>query len=64
MPEPSCTECGPDAVMISAIQAIDVCSVTSREIHRLVEHGQIHFMETTGGRLFVCVASLMKTTSQ
>lgn len=59
--EPSaawCGECATDAVMLPPEDAARLTNVTPRMIYRWVEAGRIHFTETGGGGLLVCLASM------
>jgi hypothetical protein len=53
-----CAACNAKTQMVTVEQAARVLSVTQRAIFRLVEADRVHFAETTGGRLLICVESL------
>ena len=54
----NCPACGSLTEMLAAERAADFLNLTEREIFRLVEAGVLHFLETAGGRLFICAQSL------
>lgn len=54
-PQP-CKKCG--ETTLPAENCADVFGVSRREIYRLVEAGNAHFVETDAGVLLVCPASL------
>ena len=56
--EARCRECAGQVVFPD--EAIVLAGISSREIHRLVEAGWIHFSETSEGLLFVCLDSLQR----
>ena len=56
LPATRCALCS--SPMVFAEQAIAVTGYSSRQIHRLVETGSVHFTETPEGTLLVCAASL------
>lgn len=53
-----CAACAAEVRMVTVDEAAAVARTSSRMIYRLVEDGQLHFMETPEGRLFVCLNSL------
>ncbi len=53
-----CSACGDVAPMVTPEQAAAIAQVTVRMINQRIEAGQVHFVETTDGRLWVCVNSL------
>ena len=40
------------------------CATTAREIYRRIENGELHFLETPAGELFVCCPSLNEIQNQ
>ncbi|HXG63630.1 MAG TPA: hypothetical protein VNO70_00895 [Blastocatellia bacterium] len=46
--------------MLTLDEAIALSGASSREIHRRVEAGEIHFTETAEGFLLICLPSLLK----
>ena len=54
-----CPHCGGRAGMVSLDGAMALSGASSREIHRLIEGGRLHFAETPEGALLVCLHSLM-----
>lgn len=54
----TCPFCEGDEVMIVAESAASVFGFSRREIYRMVETRQVHFLGTTEGVLFVCPKSL------
>lgn len=51
-----CGQCSGPLIFVE--EAVAVTGLSSRAIHRLVEAGEVHFMETDAGALFVCASSL------
>ena len=56
---PRCPYCFARTTMISPDAAAAVAALTVRSIYRMVESGEVHFIEEPGG-LLVCVRSLME----
>ncbi len=52
-----CETCGTETLMLKPEQAATVYDMTQREIFRQIENGELHFIETTKGELFVCSGS-------
>jgi hypothetical protein len=40
--------------MVTPEHAAQLCSTTPRTIYKQIENGELHFMETPRGDLFVC----------
>jgi len=53
-----CVECGDEVRMATIDQASAMGGVSSREIYREIELGNLHFMETPQGAVLVCFNSL------
>ena len=53
-----CTDCAGRPPMLTPDEAAALSGLSLRAIFRLVEAGGVHFLETAGGRLVVCPASL------
>jgi len=49
-----CEECAAVVPMVTPEHAAQLCSTTPRAIYQRVETGELHFMETPQGDLFVC----------
>ena len=49
-----CDRCAADTVMLASDEAAAHLQTTAREIFRLTEAGQIHYLETETGALLVC----------
>ena len=47
--------------MVTLEQAVTVTRRSSRELHSLIEAGQIHFAETAEGLVLICTNSLLKS---
>jgi excisionase family DNA binding protein len=47
--------------MLTPDEAATLASVGTRTIYRCIEAEQIHFTETAGGQMFVCLNSLAET---
>ena len=55
-----CADCPTgDAIMLVPEHAAALAKVTTRLIYRLVEAGAIHYRESSGGSVIVCVRSLV-----
>jgi hypothetical protein len=52
--------CGTETLMLMPEHAAIVCGTTQREMFRQIENGELHFIETTKGELFVCSNSLQQ----
>lgn len=65
-PKPSCAKCGLQALMLSVDEATVLFGFSTRELCRLVDEEEIHFMETSRRMLLVCPESLahLKMTSR
>jgi hypothetical protein len=53
-----CNNCAATVGMYLPEHAAVLSRTTSREIYRRVENGDLHFVETTEGELFICCNSL------
>ncbi len=53
-----CQSCESDAPHLSIAEAAALLQTTDREIFRLTEAGEIHYLETETGALLVCRNSL------
>ncbi len=53
-----CEQCGDDEEFVSLDDAVLFSGLGTREVVRLTETGRLHFLETSGGHLFVCRTSL------
>lgn len=49
-----CGECAGEVPLLTPEEAALATGVGARAVYRLVEAGQIHFMETADGLLLVC----------
>lgn len=49
-----CARCAADTVMLASDEAAEHLHITAREIFRLTEAGEIHYLETEMGALLVC----------
>ena len=56
-PRVRCAQCR-DAPMVAPEEAAALARTSTRTIYRWVEAGLLHYVETTGGRLLVCLDSL------
>lgn len=57
-PRTLCPDCGEQATMLTMDEATTVFSVSMRSLVRYVEAGDLHFVETPKGALFLCSESL------
>jgi hypothetical protein len=53
-----CEACGMNTLMFVPEQAAALCGTTERKLFRQIENGELHFIETKNGQLFVCSNSL------
>ncbi|HEY6118347.1 MAG TPA: hypothetical protein VIV66_00225 [Pyrinomonadaceae bacterium] len=53
-----CPHCSAEVTTVTPQQASAIAQVSVRTINRWVENGRVHFIETAGGLLFVCLESL------
>ena len=49
-----CEQCAAETVMFASNEAAVYLQTTAREIFRLTEAGEIHYLETETGALLVC----------
>lgn len=56
-----CAGCGEHARMLTLDKAMALTGASSREIHRRLEAGEVHFTETTDGFVLMCMDSLLKS---
>lgn len=54
----SCGEC--DSAMLTAEQTADYFGINQRSIFRFIEEDEIHFFETEGKVVVICLTSLAK----
>ena len=60
---PFCVECGNLAILMTLEEATATSGLSMRLLCRLVEAGQIHFLETPKGLLLLCSDTLFKASS-
>ena len=53
-----CEQCGRDEEFVSLDDAVMFSGLATREVVRRTETGSLHFLETSGGHIFVCSESL------
>ena len=58
-----CSACGDEVRMVTIDQAAAIARLSSREIYREIEAGQLHFVETTDASILVCYNSLKRLKS-
>jgi len=59
-----CRSCGTNELHITVAEAAALFSTTAREIFRLTEAGEIHYLETPGGALLICGNSCQSRPEQ
>lgn len=59
-----CPHCNETTQMFTVGQTAIVLRISERDVFRLVETDALDFFETTGGRLFICAASVNKFVSE
>ena len=60
-PLAGCATCTGQSLMLTPDQAATLACVGTRTIYRCIEAEQIHFTETAGGQMLVCLNSLAET---
>lgn len=53
-----CDQCAADGEFVTLDDAVLFSGFATRKIVRMAEDGKLHFLETSGGHLFVCRESL------
>lgn len=53
-----CGQCVGEALLLTPHEAAVLRGVSQLTVYRWVEASRLHFIETPGGELFVCLASL------
>ena len=57
-PDAWCEQCGATVGMLLPEHAAVLSNTTPREIYRRVENGEVHFVETREGDLFICCSTI------
>lgn len=57
-----CEQCAADGEFVSLDDAVLFSGLATREIVRMANEGKLHYLETSGGHLFVCSESLQQAT--
>lgn len=57
-------QCAGQVEMLTEEEAVSAASVSLSTIHRRAEEGQLHLSETAEGRLFICLNSLLNSTTK
>jgi excisionase family DNA binding protein len=60
-PQTRCVRCAKPSGMITPEEAAALCEVSTRTVYRWLETGAIHFSETVGEGLLICLSSLAAT---
>lgn len=55
-----CDRCEKENVMLEPEKIAQVTKIKQREIYRLIETGDLHFIERDDEKIFVCLESLIK----
>ena len=55
-----CPQCQPGSPMATPDEASSLLALPVRTIYRAIEAGQVHFVETAAGFVFVCLNSLSR----
>ena len=61
---PSCDRCQSPTQMLTPDLAATISGITLRTLFQWIESGQIHFVETPEGRVFVCLQSVTANAIQ
>ena len=59
-----CEACGAEVKMIGVEEAALIADLSQRAIFRWIESDRLHFAETSGGALLICLASLLAQTRE
>lgn len=62
-PQKKCERCAEPSGMITPEEAAALCGVSTRAIYRWLETGAVHFSETSGGMVLICLKSLAAATA-
>ena len=54
-----CDECGQSQTMFSPEIIAEQFSPSTREIYRMIEAGEVHYLETDEKQVFVCMNSIL-----
>jgi hypothetical protein len=54
-----CNECSERVFLVTVDEAVQISSLSSRAIYRLIEERRIHFAETADGVGLICPATLL-----
>ncbi len=57
-PQKRCERCTEPSGMITPDEAAALCDVSTRTVYRWLESGAIHFSETAGEGVLICLVSL------
>ena len=60
-PQQRCDRCTKPSGMITPDEAAALCQVSTRTVYRWLESGAIHFSETPGKGLLICLKSFAAT---
>ena len=54
-----CENCSEAAALVTVEEAVKVSGISARAIYRLIEDGEVHFVETSNGLTLICAATLL-----
>jgi hypothetical protein len=60
----ACEICTGNSRLVSPLLAAQILQTDTRVIYRLIESGEIHFVETDNKQLFVCLWSLAEASAR
>ena len=55
-----CPQCLEPVALITVDEAVKISGSSSRAVYRLIEEGEIHFVETADGGALICPAELLR----
>ena len=58
-----CDDCAATSQMLSPTLAATLTNISLRTLFRWIESGDIHFVETPDGKIFLCLASVQAQAS-
>ncbi len=59
-----CPECGCEVMLLTVDTAAHLAQTNPRAIYRSVEAAELHFQETSAGKVFICSESLKRTAGK
>jgi hypothetical protein len=54
-----CAKCSEAAALVTIEEAVKMSGITARAIYRLIEAGEVHFVETAEGLTLICADTML-----